>query len=338
MIRALVVCALVVAACSLPFVDKFDRSYDEDWELYKKVHNKKYTLLGEEVKRRSVWEANLDIINRHNLEHDLGNHTFRLGMNVYGDLTNEEFVARMNGFKQRKDAPQSLRTFVAPYMKLPDTVDWRQKGYVTPVKNQEQCGSCWAFSATGSLEGQMFNKTGVLPDLSEQNLVDCSYVQGDDGCNGGLMDDAFKYVKKNGLDKETCYPYKAKDENTCYFKDTADCIAAHCTGFVDIEAGNEKQLKAASATVGPISVAIDASHSSFQLYTEGVYSEPECSSSELDHGVLVVGYGVDADSGNAYWLVKNSWGETWGMNGYIKMSRNADNQCGIATSASYPLV
>lgn len=150
------------------------------------------------------------------------------------------------------------------------------------------------------------------------------------------MDNAFRYIKDNhGIDTEAAYPYRAEDEK-CQYKPKNS--GATDRGFVDIDSGDENKLKAAVATVGPIAVAIDASHQSFQLYSEGVYDEPECSSEDLDHGVLVVGYGTDEASGQDYWLVKNSWGESWGDKGYIKMARNKDNQCGIATKASYPLV
>jgi len=327
---------LVTAVLGMPF--EFNRENDAVWELYKKVHQKNYKNFGEEAQRRSTWETNAKLIAKHNLEYDLGNHTYRLGLNAFADMTNKEFRSLMNGYKTRRNPPKAVMTFKKPaYVTVPDEVDWRSHGYVTPVKNQGQCGSCWAFSATGSLEGQNFKKTSLLISYSEQNLVDCSYVEGDDGCNGGLMDDAFTYVKQNnGIDTETCYKYKAKDEKKCKFNSSSECVKGFCSGFTDIETGNEAQLKEAAGTVGPISVAIDASHESFQLYESGVYSEPSCSSTELDHGVLVVGYGTE--DGADYWLVKNSWGEQWGEEGYIKMSRNKANQCGIATSASYPLV
>lgn len=220
-------------------------------------------------------------------------------------------------------------------IEVPNKIDWRQQGAVTPVKDQGQCGSCWAFSATGALEGQHFRKTNRLVSLSEQNLVDCSKDYGNDGCNGGLMDNAFKYINVNkGIDTETSYPYEAKDD-TCRYN--LNDVGAEDKGFVDIPSGNEKKLKEAVATVGPVSVAIDAANPSFQLYASGVYFEPQCSSENLDHGVLAVGYGTDKKSGD-YWLVKNSWGDSWGDDGYIKMSRNKENNCGIATQASYPLV
>uniref|UniRef100_A0A146M7N7 Cathepsin L n=1 Tax=Lygus hesperus TaxID=30085 RepID=A0A146M7N7_LYGHE len=154
------------------------------------------------------------------------------------------------------------------------------------------------------------------------------------GCEGGLMDDGFKYIKKNGgIDTEKSYPYTGED-GKCHA--TKKNIVARVTGFVDVKKDSEAALQAAVATVGPISVAIDASSNDFQLYAGGVYNEKSCSSTELDHGVLAVGYGVY--KGKAYWLVKNSWGTNWGISGYIMMSRNKNNQCGIATEASYPLV
>lgn len=148
------------------------------------------------------------------------------------------------------------------------------------------------------------------------------------------MDNAFRYIKDNhGIDTEKSYPYEAEDDKCRY---TPSNSGATDRGYVDIESGNEEQLKKAVATVGPISVAIDASHESFQFYAEGVYDEETCSTEELDHGVLVIGYGTE--NGQDYWIVKNSWGESWGQKGIIKMSRNRNNQCGIATQASYPLV
>jgi len=252
-------------------------------------------------------------------------------------MTVTEFTKMMNGYNMsmRGQREQHRHTYTYnPNVKLPDTVDWRTEGYVTDVKDQAQCGSCWAFSATGSLEGQHFKQTGKLVSLSEQNLVDCSGPEGNQGCNGGLMDQAFQYIKDNqGIDTEDSYPYEAVD-NQCRFK--KDSIGATDTGFSDITTKDENALQSAVATVGPISVAIDAGHASFQLYSHGVYNEIFCSQVRLDHGVLAVGYGVEG--GKDYWLVKNSWGTAWGIKGYIMMSRNKRNQCGIATASSYPLV
>jgi len=288
----------------------------------------------QEVIRRSIWEKNLRAIHEHNLLRDEGVHSFSVGINEYSDLTHEEYRSTLLGYKQ-SNATRQGALFMAPSnIQVPKKVDWRDEGYVTPVKNQGQCGSCWSFSATGSLEGQHFKKTGKLVSLSEQNLVDCSKSYGNHGCEGGLMDFAFQYIKdNNGLDTEASYPYEAEDD-TCRFRSSD--VGATDVGYTDIPRGDEDALMKAIATVGPISVAIDAGHPSFQQYRSGVYVEPECSSMRLDHGVLAVGYGTH--QGQDYWLIKNSWGESWGMDGYIMMARNMNNQCGVATQASYPLV
>jgi cathepsin L len=331
--KFLILVALIGVAAAAVARTHINEEFTEDWEAYKTKHGKNYESDAEELSRRGIWEMNLKKIQHHNIRHSLGEVSYTLGMNKYGDMTNTEFVEMMNGYKQSDK--KTGASFMAPLnVEIPASVDWRTKGYVTPVKDQGQCGSCWAFSATGSLEGQTFRKTSKLISLSEQNLVDCSQDQGNQGCDGGLMDQAFTYIKEKGIELEKEYPYTAED-GTCKYKPSKK--AAEDTGFVDITTGDEMALATAIATVGPISVAIDASQDSFQLYSGGVYDEPNCSSTELDHGVLAVGYGTDPSAGD-YYIVKNSWGADWGVSGYILMSRNKDNQCGIATASSYPTV
>ncbi|XP_066156431.1 cathepsin L-like [Euwallacea fornicatus] len=315
----------------------------EQWGAYKAEHNKNYDSETEERFRMKIFMDNAHKVSKHNKLYEQGLVTFKLGLNKYADLLHHEFVTTLNGFNKSKTS--LLRSgesddgviFIPPAnVKLPDSVDWRDEGAVTPVKDQGHCGSCWSFSATGALEGQHFRRTKQLVSLSEQNLVDCSVKYGNNGCNGGLMDNAFRYIKDNrGIDTEKSYPYKAEDEK-CHF--IPKNVGATDKGFVDIESGSERDLKSAVATVGPVSIAIDASHESFQLYSDGVYYDPSCSSQMLDHGVLVVGYGTDENTQQDYWLVKNSWGSTWGQQGYIKIARNKDNHCGVATQASFPLV
>lgn len=323
----------VVISAAWPAQPNADPLDDPNWKAWKSFHGKSYGDVGEERVRNFIWLDNLKRIVSHNEVHK-----YKLAMNHLGDLTSREVKEMLNGYKMRKNLKgfeEKVPTFLAPAnLKMPDTVDWREKGYVTSVKNQGHCGSCWAFSTTGSLEGQHFRKTGKLVSLSEQNLVDCSSSFGNNGCQGGLMDNAFKYIKSNGgVDTEESYPYLAKPGN-CQFN--VSDVGATDTGYTDIPSGNESALQAASASIGPISVAIDASHSSFQFYHAGVYNEAACSSTQLDHGVLVVGYGNE--DGQDYWLVKNSWGPMWGEDGYIKIARNKGNKCGVATDASYPLV
>jgi len=301
---------------------------DEGWHLWKASHGKGYENFGEERVRYVIWQDNLKRIEEHNAE---AGHTYTLKINKFGDMTGTEFAASL-GLPPMNQTKGS--TYLAPSnVKVPDTVDWRDQGYVTPVKNQGQCGSCWAFSTTGTLEGQYFKKSGKLVSLSEQQLVDCSTKFGNMGCNGGLMDNAFKYIKQYGIESEADYPYKGR-QNKCKYDATK--VVTKVTGFVDVAEGDESALQSALATQGPIAVAIDASHFSFQFYHTGVYNERHCSSTRLDHGVLAVGYGTL--TGSDYWLVKNSWGPGWGLKGFIMMSRNKKNQCGIASAASYPLL
>lgn len=323
-----VILAIMLLGVACGFTIKTEER-ENSWFVWKMAHNKAYGDEGEERVRYTIWKDNMHRITEHNSR----NKDLVLKMNHFGDMTSTEFGSKMNGLLSHKQSNGS--SFLAPSnLVAPDTVDWRTEGYVTPVKNQGQCGSCWAFSTTGSLEGQHFRKTGKLVSLSEQNLVDCSTSFGNNGCQGGLMDNAFKYIKSNdGIDTEASYPYEGQNEQCRFKKNT---VGADDTGFVDIPEGDEDALKKAIASVGPVSVAIDASHFSFQFYHKGVYDEAKCSSVALDHGVLAVGYGTE--DGSDYWLVKNSWGPGWGLSGYIHMSRNKNNQCGIASKASYPLV
>jgi len=318
---------LFILVLALASSQAFD--LDTEWEDFKYQYGKQYLSQEEHNARKAVFAGNLILIAQHNAEEALGLHTFTLGVNEFADMSSEEFGRYYNGLAGSPTNNLKVKEIVAD--NLPDTVDWRDHGYVTPVKNQKQCGSCWAFSATGSMEGAHFKKTGKLVSLSEQNLVDC--VTKDFGCNGGLPGDAFQYVIKNhGIDTETSYPYTARD-GQCHYSSATE--GATFSEAVAVESKNEDALKKAVATVGPVSVGIDASHFSFQLYKRGVYYCRFCSQTRLDHGVLVVGYGNE--DGHDYWMVKNSWGSNYGENGYIKMSRNRNNNCGIATMANYPV-
>merc|ERR1719187_3064954 len=335
--RLLVLSAAVLVTAHAFAIDPF--KIDKRWERYKKAYNKTYPSDSEEARRHAIWRNNTMLIVEHNKLFHANKTTFRLGMNSHADMTAKEFAARYNGFHKKhpnSHGPWNPSSQV-DVSDLPAEVDWVKKGYVTPIKNQQQCGSCWAFSATGSMEGAHFKATGKLVSLSEQNLVDCSDAEGNMGCDGGLMDQAFNYTVINkGIDTEASYPYKAVDQK-CMFN--ASNVGATISSWTDIPTGSEPDLQKAIATVGPISVGIDASQYTFQLYAGGIYYDENCSSQFLDHGVLAVGYG-SKKSGQYkdYYLVKNSWGTDWGMKGYIEMSRNRNNNCGIATQASYPVV
>lgn len=314
------------------------------FDQFKKTHGKSYLSTTEHSKRFGIFKENLEKIDKHNNEYSMGMWTYRLGVNHLADMNFEEFKSKYLGTRLslKQNTTQSLTIFksLPSWLTVPKDMDWRKHNIVTPIKNQEQCGSCWAFSTTGSLEGAHARATGNLVSLSEQQLVDCSGSYGNNGCNGGLMDNAFEYILKNGgVDTEKAYPYNAEDER-CHF--ITSTIGSTCSGFIDIEQGNEKSLKEALATVGPVSIAIDVTEDKFMLYRDGVFFDDECFNEPnyLNHGVLIVGYGTDTVNGKTsdFWLVKNSWSSHWGEAGYIRMARNNNNMCGVATSASYPLV
>jgi len=278
--------------------------------------------------RYQIFRSNLDFVNKHNAE----GHSFTVAINEFADLTAEQFARIYAGMNVIVESSAIQYQSTDANVGLPDSFDWRTKGAVTGVKNQGQCGSCWSFSTTGSTEGCHFISGNSLVGLSEQNLMDCSYSYGNQGCNGGLMTSAMNYIIKNGgIDTESSYPYTAQDGPSCQY--SVGNRGATLKSYTNVQSGSEADLQQ-KVNSGPTSVAIDASHSSFQLYSSGVYYEPACSSSALDHGVLAVGWGVD--SGSQYWLVKNSWGTSWGMQGYIEMARNRNNNCGIATMATLP--
>nr|Q02765.1 RecName: Full=Cathepsin S; Flags: Precursor [Rattus norvegicus]AAA40994.1 cathepsin S precursor [Rattus norvegicus] len=306
---------------------------DHHWDLWKKTRMRRNTDQNEEDVRRLIWEKNLKFIMLHNLEHSMGMHSYSVGMNHMGDMTPEEVIGYMGSLRIPRPWNRSGTLKSSSNQTLPDSVDWREKGCVTNVKYQGSCGSCWAFSAEGALEGQLKLKTGKLVSLSAQNLVDCSTEEkyGNKGCGGGFMTEAFQYIIDTSIDSEASYPYKAMDEKCLYDPKNR---AATCSRYIELPFGDEEALKEAVATKGPVSVGIDdASHSSFFLYQSGVYDDPSCTEN-MNHGVLVVGYGTL--DGKDYWLVKNSWGLHFGDQGYIRMARNNKNHCGIASYCSYP--
>ena len=266
---------------------------------------------------------------------DLEGDEFRYKVHGHGEscmkYADRPIYSRVEMLKRRKELSS---------LSVPDSIDWTDyngESYVTPVKNQGDCGSCWAFSTTGSIESRYAISKGTLNSLSEQQLVDCSGSYGNDGCDGGLMDYAFEYVIANGgLCSETDYPYTGED-GTC---DSSSCgtLLNPITSYTDVTSESEPSLESAVAD-GPVSVAIEADQFAFQFYSGGVLTGT-CGTS-LDHGVLVVGYGTD--SGTDYWKVKNSWGSTWGDAGYVLICRNCNandgqGECGILDEPSYPVV
>jgi len=320
--KTFIVVALLFSAA---FAALSELQYQNAFTSWMQTHQKSYHH-DEFLTRYRIFKSNLDFVEKHNSE----GHSFSVAMNRFGDLTKEEFGRVFLGTSFT--APSTQVTPTTPNVDLPVSWNWQTRGAVTPIKNQQQCGSCWSFSTTGSTEGCNFIRKGKLVSLSEQNLMDCSWSQGNQGCNGGLMTQAMTYIiSNNGLDTEASYPYTAQD-GTCQFNPAN--VGGTLKSYVNVNQGDENDLQN-KVSVGPTSVAIDASQSSFQLYQSGVYYEPACSSTQLDHGVLAVGWGTSSTGGD-YWIVKNSWGTGWGMSGYIWMSRNKQNNCGIATMATLP--
>jgi len=322
---------MVLATLALGLVVPAQSAASPSFADWARSNGKAYSSKEELVVRRSIYTANVAKAAAHNA----ANNGWTMSANKFADLTGEEFKSMYaSGYRAQgkvtKNVDLSLlrKNVSAP----PASVDWNAAGAVTPVKNQGQCGSCWAFSTTGSTEGAVFVSGKPLPSLSEQQLVDCSGSEGNQGCNGGLMDYGFQYIINNkGIGSEASYPYTAAD-GTCKKVPSVATI----TSFKDVPVNSETALMTAIVQQ-PISVAIEADQDSFQLYTSGVMTK--ACGTQLDHGVLAVGYGTLA--AQDYYQVKNSWGADWGMKGYILLGRGAAfkaaGQCGIQMDPSYPI-
>jgi len=311
-----------------------DQTMSDLWNHWKLSYGKMYASEEMDAKKFATFKDNYVFIMNWNNEPE---QTSFVGLNQFADMNSVEFAehiscldvgmmsaARMNGkvFEPEVGAP------------IPASWNWNSQGAVTPIKNQGQCGSCWAFSTTGSLEGLNFLQGGkTLLSFSEQQLVDCSTSYGNQGCDGGLMDYAFEYVEANGIELEATYPYTGVD-GTCAFNKAS--VAFTNTGYTNVAQNNQVALLAAVA-VQPVSIAIEADQPVFQLYTSGVITSASCGTS-LDHGVLNIGWGTSGSQ--AYWIVKNSWGASWGANGFVwiakSSSTNTPGICGISMMPSFP--
>ncbi|XP_053205504.1 procathepsin L-like [Panonychus citri] len=318
----------VLIAATLTFV-ACAANFQSEFASFKAKHNKNYAHPKEESYRYQVFAKNLKKINEHNDRHAKGLETYSMGINAFTDMTFDEFSHQYLGLNMSINrAPAPLIHNRNSVSDLPETVDWREKNIVNPIKDQAQCGSCWAFSTIASIESAWAQSKNQLVSLSEQNMMDCSYPQGNKGCSGGLVDNAFGYaIKSGGLDTEDSYPYTATSSKDC--KWSKDNVGASISKYVDIPNRDENALKNAVAE-RVVSVAIHVGDD-FQHYKSGIFDMPFCWTITLNHAVALVGYGTD------HWILRNSWGTSWGENGYAQYALGK-NLCGVANSASYPLV
>ncbi|XP_078047565.1 cathepsin L4 [Augochlora pura] len=314
------------------FPPEISEKLDEYWNAYKMRYNKTYSD-NTEAARRIDWEKNLVTIYKHNMMAAAGHHSYTLRDNHIADLGTRQYVRDMVKLipsrKRRVSSEPVVGAVLHDHGRVQPRLDWREAGFQTPPENQQSCGSCYAYSVAGSIQGQIFKQTGMLLPLSVQQLVDCSSSTGNLGCSGGSLRNTLRYLEKaKGLMARANYPYKGR-QGPCRFRE--DSSVVNITSWAVLPARDEKALEAAVATIGPIAASINASPKTFQLYHEGVYDDETCSSDNVNHAMLIVGYTPTE------WILKNWWGDGWGENGYMRLAKNK-NRCGIANYAAYAKV
>lgn len=302
-----------------------------EWISFKRAFKRNYGNFSEEMKRAKIFHENLETIEKHNQ----GNFTFKMGINNFADLTFDEF-SKMNAMSDTFDVTDAddSEVFEAPEnLSIPESFDWRSYNFVTPVKDQKDCGSCYAFAAIGAVEGQILKKSGKLLSLSEQEIIDCANSNATFGCEGGFLFGVFNYIEQNrGISLEKYFPFTGI-KNSC--KTDKNKITVKLKGRVDLSSNDEDLLQKALLSVGPIAVLIDIDHESFMRYESGIYYEPNCTDN-TNHAALLVGYGTE--NGIDYWTLKNSYSISYGEKGFLRLARNQNNHCGIASFATFPLI
>ncbi|PIN08986.1 Cysteine proteinase Cathepsin L [Handroanthus impetiginosus] len=323
-----VLCVSSHAHSENPISKNETASMERRYRDWLKRYGQRYNSRDEWNLRFGIYQSNvefIDFINSQNL-------SYKLTDNQFADMTNMEFRTIYLGYRSNGISCK-IHNITHNNSTIPPSIDWRKNGAVTHIKDQGDCGSCWAFSAVAAVEGINMIMTGELVSLSVQELVDCDFNEDNQGCNGGYMAKAFDFIIKNGgITTDKNYPYQGEEGKCVTDKENDKSVTI--TDYVKIPASHEKTLKAAVAAQ-PVSAAIDAGSYEFQLYSSGVFMG-YCGK-DLNHGVTIVGYGKE--HGEKYWLAKNSWGTTWGEEGYVKMKRgplDKNGICGIALEASYP--
>ncbi|KAF5270407.1 hypothetical protein FQR65_LT05595 [Abscondita terminalis] len=310
--------------------------FTKQFSEFKNKFNKSYKNKDEENLRLGIFSKNhlkIDDLKK------ITNLPFVVKVNEFCDLITSEFNKLLNGLKIKPYKGKNVSKFTPENEKVVDQLDWRDKGVVTPIKNQGQCASCYAFASSAAIESHVAIKKGNKINASPQDIVDCSLDEPYEnyGCDGGSLEPAYDFVKDKGLVSDPSYPYTAQTGENC--KRQLEKITANITGYTIVEEGNDNALKEALVKHGPIAVGLDAAAESFQFYGGGIYYEKECHSDidHINHAVLLIGYGEEKN-GEKYWLIKNSYGPTWGENGYGKIARNVTNHCGISSYAIFPNV
>ncbi|XP_022227434.2 procathepsin L [Drosophila obscura] len=311
----------------------------DEWESFKAQYGKWYNEY-DNIRHYGIYNRTVQMVQQHNSLFAAGSVSFEMGLNEYSDTMQNllPFEAEDPPQPYRSDIPvSSIRK--PPNYKYYDQIrcgrDWRNCGIISPVGNQgNECLSCWAFAAAGAIEAHLALKSNRLVQLSPKQLLDCSKLL-NRGCGGGWVSVAYTYVKNNGIARRSSYPYRPQTEDCRYSKSQS---AGSVLGYVTLTA-NERELAELVYNVGPVTVSIDHIHPEFQHYSRGVLNVKECRSdrANLRHAMLLVGFGSDPKLGD-YWLLKNSMGRSWGIDGYLKLARNAGNMCGVASIPQYPLV
>ncbi|XP_015790998.1 cathepsin L1 [Tetranychus urticae] len=304
---------------------------DKEWTLFKATYGKNYPSLEEENYRKNIFNENLKKIKLHNEKAIRGEHSYQLGITKFADLTIEEMTMPE---LEVEPQPLNVKFHHKSYFKAPESFDWRSKGVLTGIKDQGACPSCWAFTGAATIEAAYAQKTGKLVNLSVEDILDCA--PDSKGCEPGYVNTVYYYAKDKGIYRDDCYPYESHDDlsrKVCRVK--SECDRIKISDIMYVRNRDENALRDAVAK-HVVTGYIYSELEDFKFYKGGIYTGPNCPKDKITHLVPIVGYGTE--NGTPYWIIKNSWGEHWGENGYGRVLRG-NNTCGIATySSSYPLL